>query len=325
MKIMGSNDHIGNSEISNLPPEAFSNGFDVDGPIDFDNQWLKDADSDDQLLAIREWFLARYCDPADETPYNGREGGYLYIHGGPFDPADKIPDRFSGIVDDELINEVIDDFYMEVGDAWAPRNLEPDYDDYLLFDLNDRDQPTNSFSKRMGEIDQITHLSSRPDANSVAPLLIQMAFSSIIFAIEAYLAETVSFWVKNDETALRGAVSKIFKGEKISLSNIFELMDSIKVDELKHLNNQVWHRLDVLKPVIESSLDIDLPDIEALMKAIEVRHDIVHRSGKTKDGDDVIITSKEVQDLKIKAEEFVNAIEAELNINFPRNPKSEKY
>ena len=31
------------------------------------------------------WFRERFEDPVEETPYNSREGGYLYIWGGPYD------------------------------------------------------------------------------------------------------------------------------------------------------------------------------------------------------------------------------------------------
>lgn len=86
---MGWNDHIDDSELANLPPEAYENIFDTDGPFDPNNHWLETADEDDQKTAMREWFLARYCDPAQETPYNGREGGYLFVNGGPYNPADR--------------------------------------------------------------------------------------------------------------------------------------------------------------------------------------------------------------------------------------------
>ena len=86
---MGWNDHMDDSELSNLPAEAFAS---QESPFEVDDDWLRTADPDDQRTAMQEWFLARYCDPAEETPYNGREGGYLYIHGGPFDPADELPE-----------------------------------------------------------------------------------------------------------------------------------------------------------------------------------------------------------------------------------------
>lgn len=80
-------------ELGNLPPDAFGQ---FDGPLDQDDQWLRTAERKDQLVAMRVWFMARYCDPANV-----------------------LPKRFSGIVDDEAIREVIDEIHSELGDLCA--------------------------------------------------------------------------------------------------------------------------------------------------------------------------------------------------------------
>lgn len=315
---MGWNDRIDDSEVGNLPPEAFGNVFNADDPFDPDNSWVMNAKRDDQHTAIREWFLARYCDPAHETPYNRREGGYLFIHGGPYDPADEIPERFSGLVNDDLIEEVIDELHGEGGgDAWAPFKWEPDYDDYLILEPDDRDEPGVAFNNRLGEIDRVLALTSLADPPT-AQLLEQMAFGSIISAVEAYLAETVTFWTKNDKGVLRRVLSKEFKDKKFSLAEIFDHLDKIENDVLTHLSNQVWHRLDKLKPTIEHSLGIGLPDIGPIMSAVEIRHDIVHRAGRTKDGKQVTIGADVVLKLRSEALKFADAINEELNKSFPR-------
>ena len=41
---------------------------------------LEDAEASEVILS---WFHTFFEDPAQETPYIGREGGYLYIWGGP--------------------------------------------------------------------------------------------------------------------------------------------------------------------------------------------------------------------------------------------------
>jgi hypothetical protein len=70
---MGGHHFMDDSELGNLPEEAFIPFFE---PIEFNDHWLKRADSDNQRIAVYEWFKARYCDPAMETPYAGREEGY---------------------------------------------------------------------------------------------------------------------------------------------------------------------------------------------------------------------------------------------------------
>lgn len=46
---------------------------------------LKNADRDTQLGVMRTWFLQNYEDPAERTPYESREGGYIWIWGGPYE------------------------------------------------------------------------------------------------------------------------------------------------------------------------------------------------------------------------------------------------
>lgn len=33
------------------------------------------------------WFQERYKDPANGVPFNSAEGGYQYVHGGPYDAS----------------------------------------------------------------------------------------------------------------------------------------------------------------------------------------------------------------------------------------------
>jgi hypothetical protein len=51
---MGWNDHMDDSELSNLPSEAHDNMFDADGPFEPSDSWLETADRDHQRIAVRE-------------------------------------------------------------------------------------------------------------------------------------------------------------------------------------------------------------------------------------------------------------------------------
>ncbi len=152
-------------ELSNLPSEAHDNMFDVDGPFEPNNSWLETANRDDQRIAVRERFLARFCDPVHETPYNGREGGYQFIHGGSYDPADEIPSRFADIVDDDLIDEVVKELHDEVGEEWARiRESHPDdyYDDRFDLDVYTPNEPLSRLRDRIRQAQQVLTLTGSP-------------------------------------------------------------------------------------------------------------------------------------------------------------------
>jgi hypothetical protein len=61
----------------------------------------------EQFDAIVEWFRAHYEDPANETPYDSEEGGYLYIWGGPYDAREVIQEEFEGVATDDLMERAI--------------------------------------------------------------------------------------------------------------------------------------------------------------------------------------------------------------------------
>jgi hypothetical protein len=95
-------------------------------PEDFSGLSVEDA-----AELIKDWFLANFEDPAQETPYDGREGGYLYIHGGPYEVDDVIGNVFAGVASDEIIQAAVEAVELE-GFEWAPaghRVQPPDDDD----------------------------------------------------------------------------------------------------------------------------------------------------------------------------------------------------
>lgn len=293
------------SELSNLPPEAYGNVFDTDGPFDPDDNWLETAERHDQLTAMREWFLARYCDPAHETPYNGREGGYLFIHGGPYDPGDEIPERFSGIVDDDLIQEVVDELAGEHGDQWAPINHAPDdeWDERFDFEVNARSAPLVKLMERLVQGKKILGLQGDVEAKDLATKLV---FSNAIGVLEAFLYETVYFWVDNDQTALENIVKKlpVFRDEKITLGEMFDRQAGLVTYVKGHLQNMVWHRWEKVGPLFKLGLEIKLPSFKSFEEPLQKRHDIVHRGGHNKAGEPVQISREELDALFVAIDAF---------------------
>lgn len=303
-----------------LPPEA---GNVDDELFDPNNDWLEGADEDLQIEAMRRWFLARYEDPAQNTPYNGREGGYLYVHGGPFHPDEEIQVRFGEIVPYEVMEELIDELHQEVGDSWAPIQR---YDDDLSYVVDDRGEPCRHLHDRLSQIDAVLRVQADPCQSE---LIHQMAHGSLIAALEAYLAETVTYQVMQDEQVMRRFVSqnKDFKSRTLTLNELFERLDALKQEVTHYLQNQMWHRLDKIKPMMEAGLRIKMPEIDELMREVVIRHDIVHRAGRTRDGDRVQVSADDVRRLRGMVESFAGAVEAALQsqpaIEHPSRPGTE--
>jgi hypothetical protein len=309
---MGYHEDLDDSEIGNLPPEAHGNVFDTDGPFDPDNHWLRTADVEPQLIAMRAWFVARYCDPAHETPYNGREGGYLFVDGGPYDPADVLRTRFAGLVSGELIQRIVDEMHSEVGAQWAPRRqdrAEDEYDDRFDIEIEGAGEPLRKLRERREQSLRVLALTGDPEAKV---LVGQLIFSAAIGALETYLFETAYFWIPRDEQALRDLIEKHphFRDQPIKLGELFKRQHGLKDQVKGYLQNLVWHRWENVGSVFRSGLGIRLPNLRQFDEALLKRHDFVHRSGHGKDGSITTVTVEEIAALWPAIESFATQVEA---------------
>lgn len=304
---MGWNDHLEDNEIENLPPQAHGT---TEGPFDPDDHWLRSAAHDDQQIAMREWFLARFCDPAQETPYNGREGGYLFVDGGPYDPADELSDRFSDIVDDEVMQEVIDELHAEHGEEWAPvrKEASDDYDERYALSIVTVSEPMAQLRERLKQTQQILDLQGNPQVRARAQNLV---FGAAIGVLEAFLYETVDFWVNTDDQVVRNCITKlpVFKEESIKLGDIFDRQASLKKHVQGYLQNLVWHRWDKVVPLFKHGLGIDMPSLKAFDAALLKRHDIVHRSGYSKEGTAIYVSIEDIRKLCSDIQQFAEQVD----------------
>ncbi len=84
-------------------------------------------DTEDEIAQLKqakveelvEWFHARYEHPDNETPYEGREGGYIWVDGGPYDAREVLSDNFDE-VDEEIIEAAVEKVESIGISEWAP-------------------------------------------------------------------------------------------------------------------------------------------------------------------------------------------------------------
>jgi hypothetical protein len=101
---------------------------------DYPNETFRALPDAEKLELMIQWFLERYEDPAQETPYNGREGGYLYVHGGPYNAKDQLFSEFADLASEELMDEAAESIEADGIYDWAPIDWEdegPDEDAFF--------------------------------------------------------------------------------------------------------------------------------------------------------------------------------------------------
>jgi len=320
---MGFNDW--SDQAVTLPDEAHADSKLKSNPFEPNDDWLSKASAEHQAEAIRQWFHARYWDPANDTPYNGREGGYQFINGS-YDPAEVIPERFDAFVPDKVIQEVVYELHCEVGDQWAPIRSQIDDDYYdVMYELatDSPGEPILKLRERLSSAREVLTLEGNKEAKRLAKMLV---FGNCLGVLEAFLWETAAYWFKNDEKALENLVGKLgyFREQKMSLADIYKRKAGLKDEVLGLLQNMVWHRWESVAPIFKLGLDIQFPDTKDINNALLIRHDIVHRSGHTKDGKPVEIRDDDLDKLFHDIEAFAGAIANALSEKSISNPEAQK-
>lgn len=147
------------------------------------------------------------------------------------------------------------------------------------------------------------------------PTLARLLFANVITAMETYLSDTFKKQVLTREAIRRRFVQThdAFK-EKIAVQDLFRKLGSLNEDIVKLVDAMSFHNLDKTISLYRGVLDTQFPDdqIAELMRAVETRHDIVHRNGKTTLGSPVVISMAQVTDLVVLVEATVRFIDKQI-------------
>lgn len=310
---MGWNDRMDEWDQTNLPPNA----IDESSPIlDINEDWLKTATADEQKEAMKAWFLARYCDPANETPYISAEGGYIFVHGGPYSPGEEIASRFQGLVDDEAIGEVVEELLQNVGNDWAPIHWgrEDEYDEDFGVDVDAPTVPIEVLNLRLNQISELLSLTGPDTAMTLAR---KFAYSGVITALESFLWKTMT-WSISDGKVLERIITRLphFSNQGMKLGEIFDKQKTLPGLVRGYLQDTVWHKWDEVGPLLVHGLQIKPPSFKPFIEPVKKRHDIVHRSGHQKDGTPITVEVQEINDLMESVRNFAIQLNARMAAKF---------
>jgi len=148
-------------------------------------------------------------------------------------------------------------------------------------------------------------------------LLYRNLFANVISALEAYLSDTAIKKIMNDDYYKRKFVESSLKrqNDTFKLSDFYKIKDDLDNRVSQWLRDLIYHKLDVVKPLYKDAFGVDLGDIGKLMKAVQIRHDIVHRNGKDKDGNLRNVTKENVKELISEVSSFIENIENQFYVN----------
>ena len=261
-----------------------------------------------EIEEMRAWFFENFQDPAYCCPYDGREGGYQFIYGGPYDAQDELCRKFGDTHSEQAIEQLAEDLEHECSDWSGIDDGEDDwyYNEVVQSVIMPSDQ----------HFDLIFSINSCRDSIKSVPkqseeFFLRLLFSHCITILETFLSEYAACKILNHEDTMKSFVSKYkdFKAQQFPLSDIFQKHEQIFEIVRKTLADIIWHNLPKVKNIYEFTFGIKIEkNIEALQKAILLRHDIIHRNGKDKNGQKVTIEKGDVENLLNEIEEIAGEI-----------------
>ena len=276
---------------------------------EFSVEDFAELDTYAQSEIMRDWFLGNYEDPVHSLPYESREGGYIWVYGGPYDASEVLHEKFGRFVSEAIIDRLADELFEECSE-WAEQIHLIDDDFFFDYGL----EPTKYFDEYQQAMDSHRALLDMVVPHHVESRFYGMIFANVIAAMEAYLSDAFIGAVLESEAFMRKFVASTpdFEHRQFPLAKLYETFDSIRHTAEEYLGRVVWHRLDIVQNMYGDTLGVSFPDdFGAIFRAIQVRHALVHRNGKIR-GEVVAITKNGVEDLAEKVEEFIQHIEEQI-------------
>lgn len=141
-----------------------------------------------------------------------------------------------------------------------------------------------------------------------------LLFSNVITALEVYLQDTLIYKIDSDsDNRYIAAFVDNYRrrGKRIfPRSDEVEDFDLIKEDVINEIREWITlHNLETAKSIYSYTImNVKFPDIETLNESVSVRHDLIHRNGKTPDGSYHQIDSSQIDELCNQTHDFVGAV-----------------
>lgn len=153
-----------------------------------------------------------------------------------------------------------------------------------------------------------------PTVNS--RLVINMTYAYAVTLLEAFLVDTLNALLSENPKFLKNAITSIdeLKNAKYGLADLYQSEATVLSLATRKLAGIHFHNIPKVKKIYEEVLGVKLSvDFSKVNEITAVRHDIVHRNGKTIDGVPVYINAERLQAALDFIQQFASNLQAEIN------------
>ncbi|MBD9425171.1 hypothetical protein IB232_07555 [Pseudomonas sp. PDM15] len=156
--------------------------------------------------------------------------------------------------------------------------------------------------------------------NSISNMTYNQTFLKMVFAhavtiLEVYLEDATKSLILSSNTYLSNTIKNVkpFSDSTFKLSEIALEADGIKKFVINKMSDNLFHNipkaLNTLSGILDRKINVASADVCLITS---IRHDVVHRNGKNKDGAQIEITFSFVDNALEKIEKFVSALDQEI-------------
>jgi hypothetical protein len=129
--------------------------------------------------------------------------------------------------------------------------------------------------------------------------LARMLFANVITVLETYLSDTFKKQVIKRDAILRRFVKHhdAFNknSKRYSISEIYDVMDELLTRVSSEIDKMSFHNMETIPGLYQSVLSTNFPkELGELVSAVHIRHDIVHRNGKSPKGVERNVSMRDV-------------------------------
>ena len=238
-------------------------------------------------------------------------------------------------LEDAIVQEIsdFDEIYGEECYYCGKSKQEEDGELYYLDAIRSNVDFFATFQSEISKIRALNDMQMQQNDKHLGSTLRKQLYIGVITCLEAYLSDAFINTVLSDEYYLSKFAEefKPLKDKKLNLNQLFRLSTKIKNKENRsdfdvtsfvlfqeiakeEILKVIYHNIPKVKVMYQKAFDISFPDFVDISRAVNTRHDLVHRNGKTKDGREIAIDNTDVTELSDTVEAFVRQIDNELNL-----------
>lgn len=139
----------------------------------------------------------------------------------------------------------------------------------------------------------------------------KMTYGYAVTLMESFLSDSVKSLITKNDFCFERSLNEVdeVKKAKFSLSNVHQHPGGIKGMVLDILSEVLYHNIPkvirILESITNKRMDIDQSKVT---KIVSLRHDIVHRDGKTTTGETIDISQEDLVEAISEIKKFVHGI-----------------